>query len=104
MGQHHRFVPSSVTTPLLIECADVQIDALGIYDTAGGGLESIIINQRHVSIAQVNAALAILCPEDAGNWSDDLDSATLTDLLSEDAENAACDWADWQRDMNMEPM
>lgn len=105
MARHnHRFVPSSVTTSLLIDCADVQIDATGTYDATSGCLESVTINHRHVSIAQVSAALAILCPDSIGPWSDDLDGDTLNVLINEDAQDAADAWGDSQRDMNMEAM
>jgi hypothetical protein len=100
MSIHRRnFAPSTVTTPLMIECNDVQIDANGTYDATSGCLESVIINGRHVSIAQIDAALAILCPGDMGAWSDDLDGDTLNVLINEAGEDAEADWADWMRDL-----
>jgi hypothetical protein len=105
MARHnHRFVPSDVTTPLLIEAGDVQIDAYGTYDVVSGSLETVIINGRKVSPDKITAALNLICPQSIGPWDDDLDGAKINELLNEDAENAACDWADWQRDMNMEAM
>ena len=101
MARHnHSFVPSDVTTPLLIDCGDVQIDAYGTYDVESGSLQSVTINKREFTVAQVSAALFILCPDEAGAfyWSDDLGGAELDVLVNEAANDARDDWADWKRD------
>lgn len=97
-----RFTPSSVTTSLMIEAADVQIDATGTYDVESGCLESVRINGRELSVNAVSSALAILCPDDLGAWSDDLDGCTLEVLVNEAGADAEADWADHRRDVMME--
>ena len=87
--------------PLLIDCGDVQIDAIGWYGE-DGCLESVTINKRNLTVAQVSAALFILCPDDVGPWADDLDGDTLNVLLNEAANDAVCDYGDWKRDMMQE--
>lgn len=97
-----KYIPAIVTTPLLIEAGEVQIDAMGWYGVESGCLESVTINKRDLTVAQVNAALFILCPGDTGAWSDDLDGNTLDLLLNEAAHDAACDHADHQREIMWE--
>ena len=93
---------TDVTTLLLIDGIDVQIDAYGTYCAESGALQSVRINGRELSVAQVDAALAILCPGDAGDWSDDLEPDVMERLVNEAAMNAADDYGDWKRDMLME--
>lgn len=93
---------TDVTTPLLIDSIDVQIDAYGTYCAESGLLQSVRINGRELSVSQVDAALATLCPGDTGNWADDLEPDVLERLVNEAAQNAADDYADWKRDMMME--
>ena len=100
MKSHTFSRPSSVTTPLLIEAGDVQIDAYGIYDAESGCLESVTINKRNLTVAQVSAALHLLCPDHYGPWADDLDDDTLNVLLNE----AAADWLDGYGDWKLEQM
>jgi len=94
----HPQTPATVTTPLMIDCGDVQIDAIGTYDAESGCLETVTINKRNLTVAQVSAALFILCPDDLGAWSDDLDGDELNVLMQEAAEDAACDYGDWKHD------
>jgi hypothetical protein len=96
MKSHTFSRPSSVTTPLLIDCGDVQIDAYGTYDAESGWLESVTINKREFTVAQVSAALFILCPDDVGPWADDLDGDTLNVLLNESAADYADEYGDWK--------
>ena len=93
---------ADVTTLLLIDGIDVQIDAYGTYCAESGALQSVRINRRELSVAQVDAALAILCPGDMGDWSDDLDPDVMDRLVNEAARDAADDYGDWKRDMLME--
>ena len=102
--KQHFTRPSTVTTPLLIEAGDVQIDAYGTYDVVSGSLETVIINGRKVSPDKITAAMNLICPQSVGPWDDDLDGSKLNNLVSEDAQDAADAWGDWQRDMNMEAM
>ena len=88
-------------TPLMIEAGDVQIDAIGHYDE-NGALITVFINDCNLAVAQVSAALFILCPDDVGPWADDLDGDTLNVLMNEAAENAACERAEHQRELAME--
>ena len=101
--QRHSFIPAIVESPLMVEAGDVQIDAIGFYDVESGCLESVTINKRNLTVAQVSAALFILCPDDLGAWSDDLDGAELDVLVNEAANDARDDWGDHQRDLRMEP-
>ena len=96
MKSHTFSRPSSVTTPLLIDCGDVQIDAYGTYDAESGALETVTINKREFTVAQVSAALFILCPDHVGPWSDDLDGDTLNVLLNEAAADYADEYGDWK--------
>lgn len=94
-----RFCPQTVSTPLLIEAGEVQIDASGHYSTTTGELVSVEINGQHISPDAVSAALGVLCrPGDAGQWDDDLDEDVLADLIRIEAQDAEADWADSQRD------
>ena len=96
------YTPSTVSTPLMIDIGDVQIDTIGWYDAESGSLESVTINKRELTVAQISAALFILCPDDAGPWAADLDGDTMNVLLNEAAEDAAGDHADHQRNMIQE--
>tara|TARA_R110000822_G_scaffold229393_2_gene361643 strand:+ start:529 stop:798 length:270 start_codon:yes stop_codon:yes gene_type:complete len=86
----------------MIDIGDVQIDTIGWYDAESGSLESVTINKRELTVAQISAALFILCPDDAGPWADDLDGAELDVLVNEAANDARDDRGDWKRDMQME--
>jgi len=96
MKSHTFSRPSSVTTPLLIDCGDVQIDAYGIYDAESGALESATINKRIVPTCAIVAALCLLRVEDAAQWVDDLDGDTLNVLLNEAAADYADEYGDWK--------
>ena len=63
-------------------------------------LESVTINKRNLTVAQVSAALHLLCPDHYGPWADDLDGDTLNVLMNE----AAADWLDGYGDWKLEQM
>lgn len=94
LGATSRFMPETVKTPLCIEGADVTIDAYGTYDACTGGLLSVEINGKPVSVPDVTKALAMLgCSY--GEWDRDLDAGALSDLVQEAAQDEADDYGDY---------
>ena len=92
------WTPDTVTTPLLIEAGEIQIDATGTYDGETGGLLSVRVNGREIAPHQVAQAMLLL-GEDHCPWADDLDGSRLTELCQQAARDREDERADWQRDM-----
>lgn len=89
-----RYAPETIRTPLLIECGDVTIDAMGVYDAMDGELVTVEISGRELAPHDVSTALGILCPRDIGPWDNDLSADKLEDLCAEAAQDAMADHAD----------
>lgn len=87
-----------VSHPLEIEAGDVQIYGVGCYSDTGK-LQSIAINDRELTPGTVLRALAMICPEFAADWADDLDEDLLGELIGKAAQDALDAWADYQRGM-----
>lgn len=95
-------ITGTISTPLMIEAGDVQIDAIGEYEAGTGALVSVRINGREIAVHAVEGALDVLAPGATGPWSDDLDAARLTELCNEAMQDAADERGDYLRDLRMD--
>ena len=75
--------------PLVIESAELTIDAMGIYD-GDGELIAVRIKEREFHPDKVGYALALLCLDYPG-WDAPLDPDTLAELSAAAFDMEMCD-------------
>jgi hypothetical protein len=102
MTHHFRYrQPPAIEADCLIEGPGVFIEATGNYCTVTGALMSLWVVETHphrrIVHIDIDALARALVPVTGDDWLQ-LSDDKLADLLEADAENAACDWADFQND------
>ncbi len=104
MPRFRHTAPKTIQADCYIEGPGIGIEAVGDYCTNSGALVNLWVDhttrdgKRRTTSIDIDALAKAIGPLIGDSWQSLADDK-LAELLGQDAENAACDWADHQNDM-----